>query len=890
MPHQKNIAGVLAFCIVFMLFPGCETKPASQSTGSRQSDALSADEILGEVLRQYRAAASYTDQAKLYLNYRIDGRSIQEPQPWSTQWVKGKGLSSRLFNCQISFDHRLLSCYVFDIDSANLDDQQWVIPASQTTQLEELFSDPIARHFLCGYSELPLDESTDTLQDSLKPPIFHLCCGLATGDWFGSNSLPKRLPDQNIDQSVCYVLGFSTSRGSHQVFINQQTGLIEQISFPLDYLDQRILQAGEIENVTLFARFHEAQLNTSLNRSGFEVKPRGDAQLVRQFVTIPEPFPCDQIGRPLPTDTLLKPDGTPFSDVMLAGKTSVFHWFDGDLKSLQQFKGLANSADDPLYRFYAVYSDSELEQPGTDSSRPSTAIASVVSPPSDSASVAMIYDPQLGASQKARLNVFPAVLVIGPDRTIQFVQGTQQPDWKKRLLAAMQRVSSGERLAEEMQTEYQQFLKQYARQILENDQSNLFNAASNSQPTDTALNPFQLERLWSLRSTNENKITASGNMISAGGNLYVLDGFQTILKIGADGVQRGPALRLNLPQGVGVTRLRKLVGPQDERTFACFSKLGPAPYLFDSEWQSLGPQPEWDRSNVRQDNTEATARGLSDCQLNYEADQGPRLFLAFTDQRGFREIPLGQRGPEDSNQSPSKTTHPLFSHQPVYALNGPDANLLLTDDPNGNRTIIDQEGNTIAPSNVTLQTLTGTPSLSIACGYDASNQWRALALTPDGKHLWNHLTHPQEFETDFENVALTDQGKLVAIADSQNQIQIFDYVGNLVACQRFQTPIRGMCWLSCELMSEEIYKQTLSEKQTLEQTELPNLLQSETEPPLEIVDRLKKKINRIADQLERVTIVGPDRYIPAGDAPSTSICLAISLGETIELWQIRPVR
>ena len=894
MPKPKFIAGILAFCFGFTLVAGCDSTPTSPDKPKSQTDSLTAEEIFGEVIRQYQAADSYTDQARLYLNYRIDGRPIQEPQPWSTRWVRGEGLSSRLFNSQIDFDHQLLSCYIFDIDSGNLDDQQWVIPADQATKIDELFSDPIARHFLCGFSELPLDESRDTPQDCLTPPILNLICGLQTSDWFDSKSPPRRLPDQQIDETDCYVLEFSPPRGAYQVFIDQQTGLVVQVAFPLVTLDQRVLQAGEIEDVTLYARFHDAKLNTEIDLAEFKVKRRAAAQPVRQFVAIPEPFPCDNIGQPLVVDAFLQPDGTPFPSATLAGKTTVFQWFGSDLDSLRQLTELAGTTPQERFQFIGVYSDPDLAQPGSDSSRPSDAVQSVVANGAPSPSVSIVYDPELKTSQRAQLKVIPAVLVIGPDLTIQFVQGTQEEGWQKRLMAAMQRVSNGDNLADEMKREYQEYLKTYAQQITQNDQSAVFDPVSHAQQEDSARPPARMERLWSLRSAAGNQLIASGNLISAGGTLYVLDGFQTIHKISANGVHDAPALRLELPPGEGVTRLRKLKGPRGDWTFACFSKLGPAPYLFDGQWQLLKQQIDLKQAGARFDTPPLTVQGLSDCQLDDAENTGLQLSLAFADGRGFVQkiiqTNLPKKDPLPNSVSPPSSAETSVNptiQQPVYALNGPQANLLLSDAPNARKTVVNRMAKDPKIPNLSYQTLTGTPEISVACGYDEGRQWRAVGMAPTGELLWNRPTKSQDFNSDFENVALNDESKWIAIADHLNQIEILDYAGNLVARQRFEKPIVGICWLPCELMSQETYNQLQLEKKNLEQVELPRRENGGNETQLEGLEPLEKRLALLASQLRLATVVEPNKIKQRGDGDQRTVCLAVSLGDAVELWQIR---
>ena len=94
------VAGLAAiFLIVFLA--GCKDtstnnvqKQAANSGDTKSAplqDRRTAREIVSGVLNRYAFAKTYRDQAVLYLNYRIEGRAIQEPQPWSVRLSPGHG-------------------------------------------------------------------------------------------------------------------------------------------------------------------------------------------------------------------------------------------------------------------------------------------------------------------------------------------------------------------------------------------------------------------------------------------------------------------------------------------------------------------------------------------------------------------------------------------------------------------------------------------------------------------------------------------------------------------------------------------------------------------------------------------------------------------------------
>jgi len=136
---------------------------ADKAKADQPALSQSGAEIWQETLAAYRAAESYRDEAVLYLSYRLQGQLIQEPQPWSISWSRGpeQKFSAKLFNAQLRSDGQRLSCYVYDIESANLDNQWLLLEQSGPLPLETLLADNLARYFIGGFSEIPLDESPE---------------------------------------------------------------------------------------------------------------------------------------------------------------------------------------------------------------------------------------------------------------------------------------------------------------------------------------------------------------------------------------------------------------------------------------------------------------------------------------------------------------------------------------------------------------------------------------------------------------------------------------------------------------------------------------------------------------------------------------------------------
>lgn len=181
--RQVNWIWLLAASLLLFVSPGCNQEDDGEAAETPVADSRSATEILRTTLDLYSRASSYQDKAVLYLTYRLNGRAIQEPHPWSIAWQDTGEFSADWFNARIRCDGGQFSCYVYDIETGNIDNQQILIPAGSRDLVVQLFDDKIARHFLCGTSELPLDELETEHQNRLVQPLLCFFDSAVTVAW-----------------------------------------------------------------------------------------------------------------------------------------------------------------------------------------------------------------------------------------------------------------------------------------------------------------------------------------------------------------------------------------------------------------------------------------------------------------------------------------------------------------------------------------------------------------------------------------------------------------------------------------------------------------------------------------------------------------------------------
>ena len=286
-------------------------KQAAQSANTVETpvaDGPSASEILNQVVQKYRSSNSYQDEAVLYLNYRLHGQVMQEPQPWAVKWTDDQ-LAANLFNGKILADGHLLSCYVFDIDSGNLDNQHLLIPYDDQLPIRQLFRDGIARHFVGGFSELPLDESDQASLPQVIPPTIALLTGHPQNSWFHDPDKAQRLPDATLEETPCFVVRSLANQMTCDCWIRKSDFALVRISLPLKLLAGEVITSPEVTDVELVANFHKATFDVPISTDVFAIQERKGSSPVRKFVPVPEVFPSELIGKTAPEFQLIVPNG-----------------------------------------------------------------------------------------------------------------------------------------------------------------------------------------------------------------------------------------------------------------------------------------------------------------------------------------------------------------------------------------------------------------------------------------------------------------------------------------------------------------------------------------------------------------------------------------------------
>ena len=750
------------------LKPGQADQPLGDRFGN--ADAMT---ILSQAIARYAAANSYQDEAILYLNYRLEGRPIQEPHPYSTAWDRQQRLSSRIFNGQIQCDGRLLSCYVFDIETANLDNQQLYVATSGRIPVSQVYQDSIVRHFLGGYSELPLDEDEKEQRPQLIPaPMSLLTKQLACG-WLEQPIQAERQNDETVDDRRCYVVRSLFNDSTSDIWIDQATGAIVQMSLPLKLLTREVITTGEIENVELMVKYHDARFDQPIDPAVFSLKQHSGSSPVRRFVQIPESFPSELIGQPAPNFRLFNQGGKPVDRSSFDGKTTALLWLGGEpsFAAVPTLTKISSGFPSDKFNFAVVYSDMELANPGSGLLELSPKLNRI----RNSTSLPMFYDQNLDASAKLKIKAIPTVVILDSKSKVQFARALSDDDWRVEVKAALSRVQNGDDVASEMTGEYERFMESYHQQLVSISALDLIETgavnvdAIQSNGGKLVASGFRNTGLQSSLEWSNQEFRQAGNVTvdSESGSILVFDGWRTIVELG----QTGGTLKrheLDLPDQVAVSCLRfakngrdKLTGSGVGGVYAAFSVLGQQVYLFDKDWQPAG---RLVAADFKHD-------GIKDVQyFDHDGDSVDEIVVAFAGDQGASVFEV-----DSLNKTP-------ISKNPVNSM-AMVGNYLIYCNQTELGLVNNKNQAVHVPQELMFHSLishgSGQKASTCALASDMGQNWLLAGVDSQWQVAWRQPVGSQMFENETESLAacVIDGEIVFAVADVAGQISLFSQDG-----------------------------------------------------------------------------------------------------------------
>lgn len=796
--NNHAIASLMLIVVCFCL--GCEpikkkpsntagqggTAGTSPAAPQYQPD-VSAKQILAATVQRYRQAKTYQDRAVLYLSYVLNGRRLDEPKRWSTKYSSAGLLATEMFNTKIHGNGKVLGCEIFDIETANLDNQTLAIPYGDSfgrrgngagdkdrIPLDVLFRDPIARNFVAGFSEMPLESKYEDVGPWLVPPPLSLLTQQITNPWLEAAEQTQRFADEKIESKTCYVVR-SLARGlSVDIWIDQKEMVIVQMSLPLKLLADEVITSNEVNEVVLLAKFHEATFDAPLADADFKFEPRSSAVLVRKLVSLPEAMPSEMIGQTAPKFQLLTPDGKPRQRRFFDGKTTVLVWLSG-LKSIQtaaKLKQVFKNVGERDFEHGIVFSDSDTQQPGSGQPTPSDAITEL----SRRLAVPAYYDRQHTVSSQMKIKSVPAAVLLDGDGRVQFVTTLAGEDWGVRLAAAIKRVAAGEDLGQEMQTAYGRYLDTYHQQLAAVSADGMAGlpAKDRKNPAGTGSKSMGANRLkiypkkrWEFR-----KLKQPGNIVAiptAGGAQFaIFDGQQTLTMLDDAGKLLG-SLKLELNKDEPATTVRT-ISVKGETWLAVFSVMGQRVHLLDQQLSEQAVLPK----------QAGQAKRILDAQFYAQSSQAPQLLVAWQD-GGVEAFDLKSG---DSRMVSKASCESIGAVGSVLAGVAKGRAQTMAGDRHRS-----QEG-------IQFVRLAASDSQLLGLGQNAQGKWSAIGLDEKMSQIWAIETGPQlheNFVSPIANAKLASGQTIWAIADSNRMVHLVSGAGQWIGEFEAEGEISGLC-------------------------------------------------------------------------------------------------
>jgi len=741
---------------------------------TRQQQGPSANQIFNAMMTAYANAQTYSDSGQIHLDYRQQGLAKREVMNFSTAWDDSRGACrAELFETKVICDGSLLTCYIYDVDTKNFGRQQLVIPfeGSRTPPIGKLLSDDIARSFVTGSQDFPVQNPQRGVGDVLLPPALALLSGDVSSSWLNGASTKVRLEDEKIGLADCYCIGIGVGSET-RLFIDKASSLIRKIEYPKQLLSSNLLSRPDVKEVSLYATFADAEINRALQGQDFTVKAQPNATTVRQFVALAHTLPSDYLGKTIREIELIDRNGKPFTAENFRGQITTVAWIGHELwiPLIDQMSQLKRGGFQDL-QFGVAYPSTMLSPLSNEVPRPIDELRV-----KERLGIPLLLDGG-AAAEKLQLNELPVLLVFDQNGKVQFVRSMKDRQWSDELKTVLERLAKGEDIAQEMLDGYLTHLDDYdaalrrvsAENLLAGDSVKTATPVARRTPIRDTKVKLSPNKKWSQDSFESpgNILVLPPRMI-ADARLAIFDGFQTLNLINDRGevLQR---VKLEIPPAQGVSLIRLSSG--NRGVLAVFEKRGNQVHFFDRNMDRITSFPKASEQH----------NGILDCTAIGNAD---KFLISFNDQHGIYEFdPLTGNAEVFSKTIANKAV--VFSSKSVGLVNGEVVDLRRGDVLVGNGSGEVTDMTTISEGRDNL----------VATVRTAADQWDAVSYSVDFESQWSVPLTSQLFNNEVESISgvTTEGGETYwAFVDSGDSVCLISDRGTWLGDFKAESAIHGV--------------------------------------------------------------------------------------------------
>ena len=580
---------VLFTLLNIVISVGCQKKNQPKQTTS--TEEISAREILNGMIGKYASATNYRDHAVFQLSYRLLGKPHLETHRYQTQWSRENGFHAKWFKSRITGKDKQLVCRIVDIPSKNMDGQVVLQQPGEVGTYDTIIEDPIARHFVCGTTDLPWAPDVQANPNDQIPATWSLLTGQHKPLWLRSHTGVELMSEKEIDGKPHYRLAVDTLLGEYIAWVNKESLILRRLEIPKEVMARELNYTSEVTRIQIVANFHDAEFDgkdvpeTDVQR---ELRITDGEKPVRYFVTLPEKFPSRLIGSQVRNFKFQSLDGNDFGGpAVFDGKLTVMLWFSGVSHQLacEDFKKVCNR--------FAEYEDVSCFGVCADPANLAENQAVSQRAAEWKIDYPVVRDLNSVGGPVFDVRTLPSIVVVGTDGRIQFHTTGDDSEFISDTIVAVDRLKKGDDIAREMQEHYEDYLATYHKQLAA---LNPLKGNSETKAIEVKLRrKSQPENVQLTRAWRSDDLVAPGNIIVVGSGsqkrILANDGYRTIVELDSNGnVLARHALEL--PEGIAISWIRVATAIEGKKVFAAGSMMQPQFFVFDENWRNLFAYPE----------------------------------------------------------------------------------------------------------------------------------------------------------------------------------------------------------------------------------------------------------------------------------------------------------
>jgi thiol-disulfide isomerase/thioredoxin len=590
------------------------TSTAASSGGStaRRPEPANADEVLQRMAAAYRQANSYADHGQIRLMFQRDGEKVDEVADFSVALQRPDRFRLQCYQGAMVSDGKTLWASI-----AELPDQVLVTDAPPQLTLDAIYFEPTLTSVLTeGVAGAAIQMSLLLSDDALDPIL--------------ADTQPPRLLDPaKVKDRLCYRVRCGRADGDLVFWIDREDYTLRRIDYPIREFREQLASSGvEVQNLALWAEFHDARLNPALEPVAFQFEVPQETQRVARFNTYPPPTPPSRLmGKALRDFSFVDLDGSRVTRESLEGKVVIVDvwatWCQPCMHSLpnlnrvyQQYK------DNPRVAFLAVSID--------ESTVPNEKLVEAFE--GIQVDLPIVRDPDLHARDTFEVAGLPNLLLISPEGVLEDNEVGMNPQLAEVLPAKIDKLLAGESLYEEAMKRYEDEKARYEQsmQTAMTEAPAAGTTVDNAAETTPASEPSTLKLVPLWESTD---VKEPGNILVLPGangspRLLVNEGWRSVAELDSQGklIVRH---ELDIPETAVVSILRQGTTAAGETIFIGTATTQDQIHVFDAQWKRLWSYPPENEAEV------------ADVQMaDLDGDGTDEILVSFWSTRGVECLDL----------------------------------------------------------------------------------------------------------------------------------------------------------------------------------------------------------------------------------------------------------